>query len=345
MRIRFFLNSLFLSILCVGTLGAQEYDYTHCINYYNNASIIVGDTRAVALKHKGKVVLLMHSKTRPKAKILKSDPFVGLYLIESALPKLSYDLLPLDERTLQDKNLIAITTKNPPKGHITARQSDYLQYARFSSKLAPNSVIGNICYQIYGIGVGGNGFLEKKYIDRFLQCEAGVYGDIGVRLDSKRRVSLSDPFFANNPFLSGDELVSINGTKLTSLSQAHWIISNLKIGSNVKVSFKRDGVLKNAEVVVDRLRGGMLLRDTFLERFGIELSENLQILSMTNAKKSRLKELKVGDKIVWINKTPATLDNLKTLLSESLQPQALKTYEGKIQLLVRRGEFEFFIKI
>ncbi|RDU56147.1 PDZ domain-containing protein [Helicobacter sp. MIT 00-7814] len=343
MRVRFFFTSLFLCALA--TLGAQEYDYTHCINYYNNASVAVGDTRAVALKHKGKVVLFMHSKTRPKAKILKSDPFVGLYLIESTLPKLSYDLLPLDERTLKDKNLIAITAKNPPKGHITARQSDYLQYAHFSSKLAPNSVIGNICYQIYGIGVGDNGFLEKKYIDRFLQSEAGVYGDIGVRLDHKLRVSLSDPFFANNPFLGGDELVSVNGTKLTSLSQAHWIISNLKIGSSAKVSFKRNGALQNAEVVVGRLYGGMLLRDTFLERFGIELSENLQILSMTNAQNSRFKELKVGDRIVWINKTPATLANLTTLLSESLQPQALKTYEGKIQLLVRRGEFEFFIKI
>lgn len=343
MQVRFFF--IFLFLYALATLGAQEYDYTHCINYYSNASVAVGDTRAVALKHKGKVVLLMYSKTRPKAKILKSDPFVGLYLIESTLPKLSYDLLSLDERTLKDKNLIAITIKNPSKGYITARQSDYLQYARFLSKLAPNSVIGNICYQIYGIGVGGNGFIEKKYIDRFLQAEAGVYGDIGVRLDSKLRVSLSDPFFANNPFLGGDELISVNGTKLTSLSQAHWIISNLKIGSRTKVSFKRNGALQNAEVVVDKLYGGMLLRDTFLERFGIELSQNLQILSMTNAQNSRFKELKVGDKIVWINKTPATLSNLKTLLSESLQPQALKTYEGKIQLLVRRGEFEFFIKI
>ena len=56
-------------------------------------------------------------------------------------------------------------------------------------------------------------------------------------------------------------------------------------------------------------------------------------------------ELKVGDKIVWINKQPATLGNLTQLLSHTLDPKELAKYDGKIQLLVRRGEFEFFIKI
>lgn len=335
-------------VLCcafVCALCSQEYDYTHCMEYYKNASVAVGDTRAVALKHNGKVVYFLYARTPPKAKILKSDPFMGFYLIESAPTKLSYDLLALDKRTIEDKNLVAISAKSPIRGHITGRQGGYTHYARFSNTLERNSVIGNICYQIYGVGVGGKGFIERAYIERFLNAKEVAYSDIGVRLDSKRAVVvLSDPFFPHNPFLQGDEIVSINASKITSSTQAIWAITNLPRTREAMVQVRRGGEILNFAIKPDRLYGGFLLSDTFLERFGIRLDSNLVILSKHDAP-NRFKELKVGDKIVWINKKPATLENLKSLLSHTLTPEELAKYEGKIQLLVRRGEFEFFIKI
>lgn len=337
-------------VLCgalVCYLYAQEYDYKHCIEYYKNASVVVGDTRAVALKHKGKVVYFLYARTPPKAKILKADPFMGFYLIASKPTKLSYDLLTLDARTLGDKNLIAISARNPARGHITGRQSSYTRYASFSNTLERNSVIGNICYQIYGVGIGGKNFIEKSYIERFLNAKEIAYSDIGVRLrtDSKRAiVALSDPFFPHNPFLQGDEILSINANKVTSSTQAIWLITNLPRTREALVQVRRDGVIRTFSIKPDKLYGGFLLRDTFLERFGITLDDNLTILTKHDAP-HRFRELKVGDRIVWINKKPATSQNLKELLSQSLSPQELEKYEGKIQLLVRRGEFEFFIKI
>ncbi|WP_394952117.1 PDZ domain-containing protein [uncultured Helicobacter sp.] len=334
---------LYCAFVC--SLCAQEYDYKHCVEYYKNASVAVGDTRAVALKHNGKVVYFLYARTPPKAKILKSDPFMGFYLIESKPTKLSYDLLTLDKRTLEDKNLVAISTKPPVRGHITGRQSSYLNYASFSNTLGRNSVIGNICYQIYGVGVGGKGFIERFYIERFLNAKEIAYSDIGVRLEPKRAVvALSDPFFPHNPFLQGDEILSINASKITSSTQAIWVITNLSRTQNASVQVRRSGKIHTFSIKPDRLYGGFLLSDTFLERFGITLDSNLMILTKTNAL-NRFKELKVGDRIVWINKTPATPNNLKELLTRTLEPQELSKYEGKIQLLVRRGEFEFFIKI
>ena len=340
-----FLKWWVLCCVFVSALLAQEYDYKHCIEYYTHASVPVGDTRAVALKHNGKVVYFLYARTPPKAKILKSDPFMGFYLIESKPTKLAYDLLTLDKRTLEDPNLVAISAKSPARGHITGRQSGYLHYAQFSNTLERNSVIGNICYQIYGVGVGGKGFIERSYIERFLNAKEIAYSDIGVRLDSKRAVvRYSDPFFPRNPFLQDDEILNINATKITSATQALWLITNLPRTREVMVQVRRAGQILNFSLKPDRLYGGFLLRDTFLERFGIVLDNNMMIVSKHDAP-NRFKDLKVGDRIVWINKTPATPNNLKELLTRTLEPQELSKYEGKIQLLVRRGEFEFFIKI
>lgn len=325
----------------------QNFNYSHCKNYYLNASVPVGNTRAIALKHKGKKVYLLQSKTRPNAKILKADPFVGLYLVESGTSKLSYNLLALDSRTLKDPNLATISAKEVKKGKITARQSGYLNYAKFSSPLAQNSVIGNICYQIYGIGVGGNGFLEKKYIDRFLNVGAS-YSDIGVRFDmnvKKPLVRLIDPFFPNNPFMVGDEIVSVNGKKVGSVLDTIWIITNLTQNTSAKIAFKRDGKVHTISIKPDKMYGGLLLSDTFLERFGVAFGEDLEVLSLNDSGHLRLGFLKEGDKIVWINKKEANIHNIKELLSNSQSDEELQQYGGKIQLLIHRGEAEFFIKI
>lgn len=322
-------------------------DYTHCKNYYLNASVPVGNTRAIALKHKGKKVYLLHSKTRPNAKIIKADPFVGLYLIESAPSKLSYNLLALDSRTLKDSNLATISNKEVKKGKITGRQNGYLHYAKFSSPLSQNSVIGNICYQIYGIGIGGNNFLEKKYIDRFLNVGA-TYSDIGVRLDmnaKKPLVRLIDPFFPDNPFAVGDEIMSVNGKKVGSVLDTIWAITNLPLNKDAKISIKRDGKTLSLSLRPDKMYGGLLLSDTFLERFGIALGEDLEILSLNESGHLRLGFLKEGDKIVWINKKQANINNIKELLSSSQSEDEQEQYDGKIQLLIHRGEAEFFIKI
>lgn len=326
---------------------SAKLDYTHCKNYYLNASVPVGNTRAIALKHKGKKVYLLHSKTRPNAKIIKADPFVGLYLIESTPSKLSYNLLALDSRTLKDPNLATISAKEVKKGKITARQNGYLNYAKFSSPLAQNSVIGNICYQIYGIGIGGNNFLEKKYIDRFLNVGA-TYSDIGVRFDmnvKKPLVYLIDPFFPDNPFVVGDEILSVNGKKVGTVLDAIWAITNLPLNKSAKITIKRDGKAHTLSLRPDKMYGGLLLSDTFLERFGVAFGDNLEVLSLNESGHLRLRFLKEGDKIVWINKKEATINNIKELLSNSQSEQEQEQYEGKIQLLIHRGEAEFFIKI
>ncbi|BDB64311.1 PDZ domain-containing protein [Helicobacter cinaedi] len=334
---------------------AFAYDYSHCVKYFKAASTPVDSSYAISLKVGTTQHHILYAKTPPKnVKILKADPFVGLYLLALPKTKQSYELLPLDKRTLNDKKLAIISANHAPSiGHITKRQNGFIDYAGFSNKTSQNGVLGNICYQIYGLGVGNNGFIEKKYIDRFLNQKSAYYGDLGIRFYSQKPiVSFIDPFFPNNPFQPQDEIVSINGTKVSNSGQIEWIMSNLKKDSQAKVLIKRSGKTMTLLVKVNQRYGGFLLRETFLERFGIALNDEMIIQSTNPAIAGRFSQLRVNDKILFINKNPiitqATdtthkrFERLKMLLSQAAFNEE---FDGKIQLLILRDGLEIFIKI
>lgn len=350
---RSIIKSLVLSIAFFSTTFA--YDYSHCIKYFKAASTPIDSTHAISLKSGAKQLHILFSPTPPKnVKILKADPFIGLYLLALPPTKQSYELLTLDKRTLSDRKLAFVSASPTPHiGHITKRQNGFLDYARFSTTTSQNGVLGNICYQIYGLGVGNGGFIEKKYIDRFLQQKSAYYGDLGIRFTSQKPVvSFIDPFLPNNPFLPQDEIVSINGTKVTHSGAIEWIMSNLKQNSQAKVAIKRNGKPLTLNARVYKRYGGFLLQETFLERFGITLDDDMTIQAIDSRLAARFSQLRVGDRIIWIDKMPiitqATdtrykrFERLRILLSQATLSQE---YDGKIQLLIMRDNLEIFIKV
>lgn len=346
--------STILLLLCLCT-NALAYDYSHCIKYFKSASSKVNDTQAISLKNGNKQHHLLYSPTYPNnVKVLKADPFIGLYLVDMPKTKLSYQLLPLDKRTLNDKNLAFISQASKPSvGRITKRQSGFLQYAKFSNTTTKNSVLGNICYQIYGIGIGNDNFIEKKYIDRFLNQKSVYYGDLGIRFaSSKPIVAIIDPFLPNNPFRPQDEIISINGTKVSTSNDVEWLMSNLKPNAKAKVVLKRDNKRITLNAPSSKRYGGFLLKETFLERFGIDINDVMEIESIDSSLAGRFSVLREKDRIIWINKEPIITDDTDTALKryENLKLLLSKTpfeerFEGKIQLLIVRDNLEIFVKI
>ncbi len=348
-----FLALIMLFITLCAT-SSFSYDYSHCKRYFKAASTPVNQSYAISLKNpRGGQYHLMYAPSAPSGvKILKADPFIGLYLISAPNTKQSYELLPLDSRTLNDKNLAFISADKANVGHITKRQNGFLDYARFSSATQRNGVLGNICYQIYGIGVGNGQFIEKKYIDRFLSQKTPYYGDIGIRFSSSKAiVGAIDPF-SQNAFSPNDEIISINGSKIANANEAEWIISNLKKDSFAKVLIKRNGKTMQINAKVGQRYGGFLLGETFLERFGIHIDENMLIKSINPNQAGRFAPLRVGDTILWINKHPIItestntarkiFDRFRDLLS---QTRFDERFDGEIQLLIMRNNLEIFIKL
>lgn len=248
--------------------------------------------------------------------------------------------------------------KSLKKGIILEAQKGFLNYARFSGELPRNGVISNICYQIYGLGIQKDRFIDSKYLTRFLEQKTPYYGDIGVRIysqDSKQKslkVQYVDPFFPNNPFLQNDEIISINHKPIKDYYDFEWLVSNLKEDSLAQIQIKRTVNKKienlNFEIKVQKRYGGFLIPDLFFERIGIELNDQLEIIG-TDSKKQNLQQgLLKGDVILWINGQKIFDYDRKDSKEIQARVRHLLTQAvslGKLDILISRGGFQFTINL
>ncbi len=284
----------------------------------------------------------MHSTTPPKGvKILKHDPFIGFYLIQAPKTQFAYHLLDIDAQAR--KRPLAAINAHAKSGSILERQQGFLHFARFSAPLGLNGVVSNICYQIYGVGVGAHEFIETKYLKRFLRQKSPYYGDIGVRVGAGLVVQSVDPFFQHNPFLEHDVIMRINNQSIRNAHEFEWIVSNLAYQSHARVTIKRGHALKTFVVRVDKRHGGFLLPDTFLERFGIAVNDDLVITKATHLTPP-LNKLHVGDRLVWINRKPIIKRGQSVHVA--LQKALSKAFmQGQIEMLIMRKGFEFYVRL
>lgn len=299
-------------ILCCIFQGAFGYDFSHCMRYYDLATQnFSSNIRSVSIKSdKGDISIAFspHPLTNPD--IIKSDPFVGLYILKVPKTKFSYHFLNIDNFA-KTNELASIGLNFNAKGKIVKNQTGFIDYAKFSSKVPLNGTISNICYQIYGLGVGENHFIDKVYLNRFLNEKSPYYGDIGIRVIQEKGnvfVYEIDPFFSDNPFMLGDVILSIDGKKISTYQQFEWLISNAAYNKALKVEIIRDDQKMTLNPIVNQRYGGFLLPDTFLERFGISVNNDLEIIKynqkMDFQKYNSDSWFKLGDKIIWINGQP-----------------------------------------
>ncbi|PAF53731.1 hypothetical protein BKH42_04330 [Helicobacter sp. 13S00482-2] len=326
------------------------HDFSHCVTYYSEATSAVANSRSVSIKTSAGDLALIFSPTPLEGiKIIKADPFVGLYLVQSKKTRYSYHFKPIDSY-VKNIELSGIALKYSKKGQILKTQKGFTHYAEFSSPIPRNGIIGNICYQIYGIGVGGKYFIDKKYLDRFLKEKSAYYGDIGIRVIQKDKyilVNQVDPFFQDNPFLKADVILSINNKSIHSYEEFEWIVSNLPYRKPARIELIRNGQKQKIDVVVDRHYGGFLLPDTFLERFGISFDESLNITDIDQDSKNSL-DLRVGDRLIWINDKPILKDTDNSIekVNDSLRTALSDAGINKnIEVLIMRNGLELRIKL
>lgn len=347
----------FLFCLAIGSL-LFSYDFEICKKYYQVASKKIEKSRVVLIEYEGKKFYVGFFSKRPKGvEILKADPFVGLYAFPlTSKDAQSYMIMPLDEKAMS-LNMADVGIRYAEKGIVIEPQKGFLAYARFSAQTLPNSVISNICYQIYGIGMGNNLFIDSKYLLRFIKQKEAYYGDIGVRLypPSKThrgdvlRVEYVDPFFPDVPFLKEDEILSINNRKFKDYYDFEWYVSNLEENSIANVKIRRGEKIETFTIKIAKRYGGFLLPDRFFERIGITLNDEL-VITATNPQLQSLQQgLLVGDKILWIN-NKKILDFHQKADSEEvtrrlrfLLTEAVKL--GRLDVLISRGGFQFSLNL
>lgn len=320
------------------------YDFKACQQKLSSSMEKIGLNYAVAISSKnGKSILFYYSqKSMPKGyKIIKHDPFTGMYLLESNKKLTPIQIKEIDSDILEQEIASILPTKSV-SGKINTRQQSPIDFATLNTPTFNASPLATVCDSVYGIGIGDSKFIEKKYIDRFVDNPI-YYGDIGIRVVQDHNgfiiVNLVDPFFKNNPFLYGDVIISINGETISDLASFHRVVFDLPKGDSIPVTIERNNNIVNTSVTVDSRIGGLLLPENFLSRIGIEISNDFTITNISKNAKNGFEKLMIGDKVIRINnkQTPNGYNNIIKMLGEFPDQEQ--------KWLISRKDFQFFINV
>jgi len=321
-RLFFLISILFLDIFaCRG-------GYSSCISKLLDSNSIIKNTLQIPVTA---TTRLVYSATKPKENILKSDPFLRLYLVKTD----KYFKYPFKINNFLSFGVAVVDDFKSLEGKIIVPQNGLNHFAKFSEKVSVPSLLTNSCCALEGI-VTNKGIIQKDYIERFLKTKDTRYSDIGIRLyDNKRQVKIkrTNPFIKNNPFKNNDIILSYDGKKVKRSSSLIKKILFSKIGSKHILKIKRDGKIIKIKVTTYERKGGGYKCDTFLETLGLYLDDNLKIIKI-NGFFSKY-GLNIGDKLLEINGIPITdIEDLGSNIS------SLKTTAS---ILFERKGFQFFI--
>ncbi len=312
-------------------LDEMGLDFSMCQKKVLESSFVVGSSRAFVIKN-GEAIIA--SKTTPAdVNILKSDSFLGLYLIEA-----KRDVKPMELDAEYENKELAIVDKNEYRqGKVLDIGSPLLQKGLFSQKSGYGSAVVSICYRLHGLGVDGSSIISAKYIKNFLDREPVSYAQFGVETmykDGHALVKKSDPFYTGNGLLEDDKIYEIDGMKFENIRDFEESYIYKKIGSTINIGFMRNGKKYSTTAVLEPLG---LYRDTFLSRLGVEMDGSLRITKNSSTLPG-LKWLKSGDKIMRIQQIPvsskAKLDSLFSKITDPI-----------VSVLLERDGFQFFVEI
>lgn len=279
---------------------------------------------------------LLLSRTPPKitsAKLIKRDPFFGLYLF-----RYPHDKRPMVFQETTHKEMVDVYAKGFISGSIVSYPKGF-SYGQMDFPLKTNGVVSDICYRVYALAAEG-GFLDAKRVNAFLLKSRVSYSGLGIDVMNTARgvaVKFSDPFFKGNPFLEGDIIKKINGVSISSKDDFFEQTMYIPVGSSANVEIERNGKTMDKTVVTGRMRGGGLVPWSFMGELGIQI-DNRAVVKSLEAPKYGFAQLKPGDKIISINQIPVHgIADIKDALSK------IRTNEMKF--LIERDNFMFFLTI
>jgi len=318
-----------ISILFLN-LSACKGGYNSCKSKLIDSNSYKNNTLQIPVT---KYTRLIYSKTKPKVKILKHDPFLNLYLVKA---KKSFPF-PFKINNFLSFGFASVNMTNAIEGKIVKTQIGLNHFATFSEKVFTPSLLTNSCCALEGI-VTEKGIIQKEYVERFLNVKDTRYSDIGIRLYDKyktTKIKRINPFIKNNPFKNNDIILTFDGKKVKSSSSLMRKILFSKVGSKHKIKVKRGSKILTFHITTYERIGGGFKSDTFLEFKGLYLDDNLIIFKVENFFKKY--GLKIGDKLLKINgHTVSNVDELGVYIN---------AFKEKSSILFERDGFQFFINI
>jgi hypothetical protein len=278
---------------------------------------------------------LLYSTTIPKKNIIKYDQFLSLYLIEDK-KGFAYPF----RFARNSANVVgAINNTTISKGTVTKPQIGLSTLGSFSDPSVKSALLSTGCCDVDGF-VTPDGVIEREYLEHFLKSKSksNSYSDVGIRVKQDEQyviVTAVDPYVKSNPFLEDDCILKHNGKKVKNAAALMQKILFSQEGVRQIFQVKRGDKIVNLAQKTKIRFGGGYVSDTFLERFGIYVDEELKIVRLSENYKGN--SLKVCDKLIQIDD--------KRVHNQHEVMQTISA-QGKVtSLLIQRDNFQFFVKL
>lgn len=277
--------------------------------------------------------LLIFSKTPPKEKILKHDPFLSLYIIEDT-KKFKY---PFKINNNLSLGVIGVDRNRAIEGKVVKKQLELESFATFNQPLSAPSLLLNSCCDLEGI-VTERGIIEKEYIQRFIKIKNVSYGNFGIKVKDENSVVVvkeSNPFTKSNQFMVGDIILELDTKRVKDSSSLMRNILFSPIGSTHNVKIKRDNKIVTLRAITQKRVGGGYLDEIYLELLGLSFDKKLFIIKIEN--KAQGFGLKIGDRLLQAN--------TKNIKDADDIFEKTNTPKKSLNLLFEREHFQFFVKV
>lgn len=325
-----FLRLFFLTFSLFIDLYACQGGYTSCIAKVKDSNTIQNNQIQIPLHSKRR---LLYTTIKPNAKILKYDPFLSLYLIEDKKP-FAY---PFDFNMHLQLATAMVSDKSSCEGKISTNQIGLNSLAKYNKPLLLPSILTTSCCTLEGI-VTPHGIIQKEYLKHFIDLKKSKYADLGIRVKNKNHlvvITAVDPFFKNNPFKIGDNVVGFDSKRIYKASILMQKILFSQVGVKHTLKIKRGSKYLIFDSITVQRYGGGAISDTFLESQGLYFDNTLTLIKVE--KKFAHYGLQKGDRLIQING--------KRVKNQKELRQNLEKFKNYASLLFERNGFEFFVNI
>lgn len=324
-------------------------DFSQCYDKNKHSIVYFGTTRAVAISEKQAVA---YSKEKPSVPYVRYDYLSHLYLFDSPKPLMPIKLKPTSElkvgewlESLTDNSLIVVNASKI--GQTTG------ELFEFAGKGEINSIVGGLCCEMYGLGIGEQFFIASEELERFINGKSMAYPEFGARFAENNEsvvVDFVDPNFKAAKIKAGDTITELNGQKITTLAQLNDILKSLKDTSKISAKIKRDGAWIEENIRVPKPEPKKVplpkkkvplptpKKESYLHTKGFTFNNDLQIIDIKHGSFAEQSGLKIGDRLMQINGQP---------VGKVVEADAYlnNKHDVETNLLFDRDDFQFFVTL
>lgn len=321
------IGALFFSL----SLFACSGDFALCKQKFNDAGVAQNGSLAVPIAGSN---LLIYTPNTPQADIERANPFLGLYIVKSSDPF----PFPFTLTGAKPAKTIAVDGYIALPGKVVEGQKGLNRLGRFEHPLADPALLMDACCALEGV-ITRRGVIEKSYLEHFLQSKGStVYGDAGIRIEPDgpgAEVESVDPFFKANPLRPGDRIRAFDGVAVRNGEALMKQILFGAPGSVHTMEVERSGQRLQCSVTLQQRKGGGLVSDTYLERFGLRFDREMRVLKVGSD--PAVSGVMPGDRLLQVNTQMVEFDDdVRAALAEQ---------EERASLLFERDGFQFFVDI